>query len=44
MHQLCGNRQALDVLVKMADWVKFRIDRLSHEQHAEGAWATSTAA
>jgi DUF1680 family protein len=32
MYQQAGNRQALDVLVKMADWLKFRIDRLSHEQ------------
>ncbi len=32
VYQLCGNRQALDILVKMADWVKFRVDRLSHEQ------------
>lgn len=31
-YQLCGNRQALEVLVKMADWVKFRVDRLSDEQ------------
>ena len=28
----CGNRQALDVLVKQADWVKLRVDRLSDEQ------------
>jgi hypothetical protein len=31
-HQLCGNPQALDVLVKMADWVKFRVDRLTEAQ------------
>jgi DUF1680 family protein len=31
-NQLCGNAQALDVLTKMADWVKFRVDHLSHEQ------------
>jgi len=31
-HQQCGNQQALDVLVKMADWLKFRIDRLSVDQ------------
>ncbi len=31
-NQLCGNAQALDVLTKMADWVKFRVDNLSHEQ------------
>jgi DUF1680 family protein len=32
MYQLAGNRQALDVLEKQAAWVKFRIDRLTHEQ------------
>jgi DUF1680 family protein len=32
VHQHCGNRQALDVLVKLADWVKFRVDRLSDDQ------------
>ena len=31
-HQLCGNQQALAVLVKMAEWLKFRVDRLSPEQ------------
>ena len=31
-NELCGNAQALDVLTKMADWVKFRVDHLSHEQ------------
>ena len=31
-HQLCANAQALDVLVKMADWLKLRVDRLSTEQ------------
>ena len=31
-HQLCGNPQALDVLVKMADWVKFRVDHLTEAQ------------
>ena len=30
--QLCGNRQALDVLTKMADWVEFRVDRLTEPQ------------
>ena len=30
--QQCGNAQALDVLTNMADWVKFRVDRLPHEQ------------
>jgi len=28
----CGNAQALTVLTNVADWVKFRVDRLSHEQ------------
>lgn len=28
----CNNRQALDVLTRLADWVKFRVDRLSDEQ------------
>lgn len=32
MYLLCDNQQALDVLVKMADWVKFRQDRLTEEQ------------
>jgi DUF1680 family protein len=32
VHELCGNPQALDVLVKMAGWVKLRMDRLSEEQ------------
>jgi DUF1680 family protein len=32
VHLLSGNQQALDVLVKLADWVKFRVDRLSDEQ------------
>ena len=31
-NQLCGNAQALVVLEKMAGWVKFRVDRLPHEQ------------
>ena len=31
-NQHCGNAQALDVLVKLADWVKFRVDRLPHGQ------------
>ena len=31
-YQHAGNRQALDVLVKMADWLQFRLDRLSHDQ------------
>ena len=28
----CDNKQALEVVMKMADWVKFRVDRLSDEQ------------
>lgn len=28
----CDNQQALDVLTRLADWVKFRVDRLSDEQ------------
>ena len=32
MYVHCGNRQALDVLGKSADWVKFRVDRLSTQQ------------
>jgi uncharacterized protein len=31
-YEYCGNKQALDVLVKNADWVKFRIDKLSEKQ------------
>jgi uncharacterized protein len=31
-YRLCGNRQALDVLLKLTGWVKFRVDRLSDEQ------------
>lgn len=32
VYQHCGNQQALDVLKKKADWVKFRVDKLSDEQ------------
>ena len=32
VYLLCENQQALDVLVKKADWVKFRVDRLTEEQ------------
>ena len=32
MHLLTGNAQALDVLARMAAWVKFRTDRLSATQ------------
>jgi DUF1680 family protein len=31
-HQYCSNAQALAVVSKMADWVKFRMDRLTPEQ------------
>jgi hypothetical protein len=32
VHLLCGSQQALDVVQKMADWVKFRVDRLTETQ------------
>ena len=32
MYVHCGNRQALDVVRKAADWVKARSDKLSDEQ------------
>jgi len=32
VHQLAGNAQALVVVSKMADWVKFRVDRLTETQ------------
>jgi DUF1680 family protein len=32
VHQLCGNNQALEVLRRLAEWVKFRVDRLSDAQ------------
>lgn len=32
MYELCGNRQALDVLLAQVEWVKFRMDRLSRPQ------------
>jgi DUF1680 family protein len=35
MYQLCGNQQALDVLTKQADWVKFRMDRLTYDDQQE---------
>ena len=38
-YQLAGNRQALDVLLKAVDWVKFRTDRLTREQQ-QGALTT----
>lgn len=30
--QLCGNQQALDTVTRMADWVKFRVDRLTDDR------------
>jgi DUF1680 family protein len=32
VYQLCGNREALEVVARMADWVRFRMDRLTEEQ------------
>lgn len=32
VYEHTGNRQALDVVVRMADWVKFRMDRLPREK------------
>ena len=32
MHQLCGNTQALDVLLKQVEWVRLRMDRLTPAQ------------
>jgi uncharacterized protein len=32
VNQLCANRQALDVVTRMADWVKLRVDRLTDDQ------------
>lgn len=32
MHQLCANRQALDVLLKQVAWVRLRMDRLTAAQ------------
>lgn len=32
VHQLCGNAQALAVVAGMADWIKFRVDRLPPAQ------------
>ena len=31
-HRLAGNARARDVLVAMADWIEFRVDRLTTEQ------------
>ncbi len=30
--QLCGNSQALDIVTKMASWVKFRVDHINEEK------------
>jgi len=32
MYLYCDNRHALDVVIKMADWVKFRVDRLTDDE------------
>ena len=32
VHELCGNAQALDVVTKMADWAKFRVDHITEAQ------------
>jgi DUF1680 family protein len=32
VYEHCGDREALDVLTKLADWVKFRVDRLTDDQ------------
>ena len=32
MYLLCDNKEALDILLKKADWIKFRVDRLSEAQ------------
>jgi uncharacterized protein len=32
VYRFCGDRKALDVLMKLADWVKLRVDRLSEDQ------------
>ena len=34
-HRICGNRQALDVAVRMGDWVRVRIDRRTPEQRLQ---------
>jgi DUF1680 family protein len=33
MYLYCDNRQALEIVTKMADWVNFRVGRLTAEQH-----------
>jgi DUF1680 family protein len=32
VNQLCGNAQALDVVTRMADWVKYRVDHITEEK------------
>jgi len=32
MYLYCDNRQALDIVTRMADWVKFRVDRLTDDE------------
>lgn len=32
VYEYCGDRQALDVVTRMAGWVRFRVDRLSDDQ------------
>lgn len=32
MYLYCDNHQALDVVTRMADWVKFRVDRLTDDE------------
>ena len=34
-HALCGNAQALDMLVAMADWVRVRNDELDHDDQQQ---------
>ena len=31
-YQVCGNQQALDILVKAAEWVRLRVDHLTEKQ------------
>jgi DUF1680 family protein len=32
VHQLCGNRQALETVTQMADWAKYRVDHITEQQ------------
>ena len=36
IYQYCDNRQALEVLTKMAAWAKSRVDKLRRRADAEG--------